>query len=232
MGLNPDNFASARIHAQSEEHSPRRGNSPASRPSPWAAAGGTDETAIELRIDKEPATLRRKVEDRLRAAIATGHFRPGQRLVERELCEALGVSRTSLREAFRQLEADGLVVAVPHRGPEVASISAAEAAQLYELRALRESFAGRAFAERGSPEEAEAMSASIDRFERAATGRRARHRRPRKRGGSGEGDGPAAAARTTSSTSNGYRMLGAPTRRPVAKLISRSYCRHDRNADA
>lgn len=126
-------------------------------------------TAIELRIDKEPATLRRRVEDRLRSAIATGHFRPGQRLVERELCEALGVSRTSLREAFRQLEADGLVVTVPHRGPEVASISAAEAAQLYELRALLESFAGRAFAERGSSEEADALSAAIDRFERAAS---------------------------------------------------------------
>ncbi len=68
---------------------------------------------MNLRIPRQAATLRLLVEDRIREAIASGHFRPGQRLVERELCEQIGVGRTSVREALRQLEAEGLVVTVP-----------------------------------------------------------------------------------------------------------------------
>jgi DNA-binding GntR family transcriptional regulator len=61
-----------------------------------------------LRIEDVP-TVRSMVARKLREAIMSGRFKPGQRLVERELCEMTGVSRPSIREALRLLEADGLV---------------------------------------------------------------------------------------------------------------------------
>lgn len=69
-----------------------------------------------LRIEDVP-TVRAIVAQKLREAIMSGTFKPGQRLVERELCEMTGVSRPSIREALRLLEADGMVSTVPHRGP-------------------------------------------------------------------------------------------------------------------
>jgi DNA-binding GntR family transcriptional regulator len=83
------------------------------------------------------------VAQKLRNAIMSGTFKPGQRLVERELCEMTGVSRPSIREALRLLEADGLVNTIPHRGPVVSTISLEEARQLYAARAVLEGFAGR-----------------------------------------------------------------------------------------
>jgi DNA-binding transcriptional ArsR family regulator len=71
-----------------------------------------------LRIEDVP-TVRSRVAQKLREAIMSGTLKPGQRLVERELCEMTGVSRPSIREALRLLEADGLVTTVPHRGPVV-----------------------------------------------------------------------------------------------------------------
>lgn len=127
-------------------------------------------TMINLQIPRQAATLRLLVEDRLRTAIAAGHFRPGQRLIERELCEQIGVGRTSVREALRQLEAEGLVVTIPHRGPEVSSISADESRQLYEVRALLEGFAGRAFAEHGSAAAIAELGLAVERFAEAAKG--------------------------------------------------------------
>ncbi|MFG1466490.1 GntR family transcriptional regulator [Xanthobacter sp. DSM 24535] len=123
---------------------------------------------IDLQIPRHAATLRLLVEDRIRTAIATGHFKPGQRLIERELCEQIGVGRTSVREALRQLEAEGLVVTVPHRGPEVSSISYEEACQLYEVRALLEGFAGRSFAERGSDADLVELGRAVAGFRKAA----------------------------------------------------------------
>src|SRR6202163_681837 len=95
-----------------------------------------------LRIEDVP-TVRSMVTQRLREAIMSGTLKPGQRLVERELCEMTGVSRPSIREALRLLEADGLVYTVPHRGPVVSTISLDEAEQLYAARAVLEGFAGR-----------------------------------------------------------------------------------------
>jgi DNA-binding GntR family transcriptional regulator len=93
-----------------------------------------------------PDTLRNQVENSLREAIMAGRFRPGERLVERDLCERLGVSRTSVREALRKLEAEKLVTIIPHKGPMVATISADEVSDLYALRGLLEGFAAREFA--------------------------------------------------------------------------------------
>jgi DNA-binding GntR family transcriptional regulator len=93
-----------------------------------------------------PETLRHQVENVLRQAIVSGRFAPGARLIERELCESLGVSRTSVREALRKLEAEKLVRSVPHKGPIVAVMTRHEASELYALRGLLEGFAAHEFA--------------------------------------------------------------------------------------
>jgi DNA-binding GntR family transcriptional regulator len=122
----------------------------------------------DLLVSRHPATLRLLVEDKLRAAIASARFKPGQRLIERELCALTGVGRTSIREALRQLEAEGLVTVVPHRGPSVSRITAEEARHLYAVRALLEGYAGRCFAERRREEDIAALLADVDRFVKAA----------------------------------------------------------------
>lgn len=120
---------------------------------------------FDLQVPKRGATLRLIVEDKIRQAISSGHFRPGQRLVERELCETMGVGRTSIREALRQLEAEGLIISHPHRGPSVSSISLEEAKQLYTVRALLESFSGQEFALHGTAEEVARLERTAAAFE-------------------------------------------------------------------
>lgn len=100
----------------------------------------------------QPDTLRRQIENAVRQAILSGKYAPGARLIERELCEDLGVSRTSLREALRKLEAEKLVEIIPHKGPVVAIITLEEARELYALRGLLEGFAAHEFAGKGSDE--------------------------------------------------------------------------------
>ncbi len=130
--------------------------------------------AADLQISRETVTLRLRVEAKLRGAIVSGHFKPGTRLIERELCEQIGVGRTSVREALRQLEAEGLVTTVPHRGPTVSRISVEEAEQLYAVRGLLEGYAGRRFAERDHAllkEELKAFGLAMAALEKAARGR-------------------------------------------------------------
>ena len=108
-----------------------------------------------------PETLRHQVENVLRQAIMTGRYAPGDRLIERELCETLGVSRTSIREALRKLEAEKLVHIVPNKGPIVAVISQQEAAELYALRGLLEGFAAREFAVRAGDADIARFGAAV-----------------------------------------------------------------------
>src|SRR5512138_3023456 len=118
----------------------------------------------DMQIARESATLRLQVEEKLRKAIATGRFRSGERLVERELCALLGVSRPSVREALRQLEAEGLIVTIPHRGPAVATIDVHEARELYEVRALLEGFAGRKAAMVATPAQLAALEQAVTKL--------------------------------------------------------------------
>jgi DNA-binding GntR family transcriptional regulator len=82
-------------------------------------------------------------------------------LIERELCEMLGVSRTLIREALSQLVAEGLIQIIPHKGPIVAVITQAEAKGLYEVRAALEALAGWHFTERATPEQREALGEAL-----------------------------------------------------------------------
>lgn len=118
----------------------------------------------EMRIATLGAPLRREIETRLRAAIVEGRFKPGERLIEREMCELLGVSRASLREALRQLEAEDLVTIIANRGPVVATVSVVEAEQLYDIRAMLEGLAARRFAEVASEKEIADLRTALEAF--------------------------------------------------------------------
>ena len=117
-----------------------------------------------MQISFAAAPLRREIETRLRAAIVDGRFKPGDRLIEREMCKLLGVSRASLREALRQLEAEELVTIVPHRGPVVSEITVEEAEQLYDVRAMLEGLAARRFAETASDEDIAVLRQALRAF--------------------------------------------------------------------
>ncbi|WP_282295187.1 GntR family transcriptional regulator [Stenotrophomonas sp. PS02289] len=93
---------------------------------------------MNLRIDHAPVTLREKCLEKLRNAIITGYFPSGARLVERTLCDQLGVSRTVVREVIRYLEAEGLVEVLPQKGPIVAVLSWDVASQVYRIRLVLE----------------------------------------------------------------------------------------------
>jgi DNA-binding GntR family transcriptional regulator len=100
----------------------------------------------DLRIDRSPATLRSLAVDRMRQAIIGGRFKGGERLVERTLCDQLGVSRSVVREAIRYLEAEGLVEAQGRSGPVVATLDWSGARQIYDIRRLLEAEAAAACA--------------------------------------------------------------------------------------
>jgi DNA-binding GntR family transcriptional regulator len=105
-----------------------------------------------LRIEPPDDSLRQRVTVVLRRAISDGRFVPGQRLIEREICDLTGVSRTIVREALRHLESEGLVDSIPNRGPVVANLSITDAREIYEVRESLESLAARFFTSRATEE--------------------------------------------------------------------------------
>ena len=105
--------------------------------------------------------------EKLRGAIMSGELAPGERLVEAALCDRTGVSRTSIREALRRLEAERLITFTPNRGPSVTNISWENAKDIYEARALLEGEAAAKFAKKASREEIAEVSAAMSDFRRA-----------------------------------------------------------------
>ncbi len=99
--------------------------------------------------------LREVVREALRQAIKDGILKPGERLMEIQLAEELGVSRTPIREAIRKLELDGFVVMIPRRGTYVADISLKDISQEFEIRTALEELASGLGAVRITEEELE-----------------------------------------------------------------------------
>jgi DNA-binding GntR family transcriptional regulator len=114
-----------------------------SAPAEPSSVGEAPDLAPQL--ERVAAPLRTQVSDILRREIVEMRLHPGQRLVERELIERLGVSRTTIREALRELAAEGLVTTIPQKGAIVAIPSPKEATEVYEVRALLEGLAAREF---------------------------------------------------------------------------------------
>lgn len=101
--------------------------------------------------------LREVVCETLREAIVDGVLKPGERLMEIQLAEELGVSRTPVREAIRKLELEGFVVMIPRRGTYVADMSIKDINEVYEVRTALDVLAAGLAAERITEEELEQM---------------------------------------------------------------------------
>lgn len=126
-------------------------------------------TDFSMKVVRQPPPLRTQVRELLRSAIVEMHFLPGERLVERKLCEMAGVSRAVIREVLRELENEGLVQIVPNRGPIVAgNIGVEEARGLYETRAVLEALAGRSFVLNATAADREALRGAFAEFEQAS----------------------------------------------------------------
>lgn len=117
----------------------------------------------EHNIANQPQ-VRERVSAAIRDAIFEFRLAPGDRLKEREIVEQLDVSRTTVREALRELAADGLVTIAPKRGAIVAKPSADEANDLYEVRAALESMVVERFVERASASEIIRLDAAVEHF--------------------------------------------------------------------
>ena len=123
-------------------------------------------TGHRIQIDRNTPSLREKTTQALREAILQLHFKPGQRLVERQLCAETGVSRTCIRESLRLLEAEGLIDRAQNKGVFVATISPEEAQQIYEVRGALEPECARLFVARASDAEVEALGRALARLEK------------------------------------------------------------------
>lgn len=114
--------------------------------------------------------LRDVVFKTLREAILKGNLAPGERLMEIQLANQLGVSRTPIREAIRKLELEGLVIMIPRRGAEVARITEKDLKDVLEVRTSLEELAISLACERISDASVEALNEALKNFKAAING--------------------------------------------------------------
>lgn len=105
------------------------------------------------------------IADQLRQAIVTNQLKPGQRIVEREIAEAMETSRGPVRDALLLLENEGLVVRYPHRGAFVARLSDEDAEEIYSLRQAIESLAVAYLVKRATSEEIDELEEYVKHME-------------------------------------------------------------------
>lgn len=117
---------------------------------------------LDMDLSREVVSLRQRATDKIREAILTGKFSPGQRLVERDLWQSLGISRTVVREALQHLQAEGLITIIPYKGPVVATLTLQDANALYEVRGSLESLACAGFAQNASDVQIKALRAALE----------------------------------------------------------------------
>jgi DNA-binding GntR family transcriptional regulator len=108
--------------------------------------------------------LREVIFDSLREAIIMGELKPGERLMEIQLAEKMGVSRTPVREAIRKLELEGLVVMIPRKGAHVAELSVKDIKDVLEVRSSLDGLASALAAKRINKDELRELGNIVDQF--------------------------------------------------------------------
>ena len=121
---------------------------------------------LKLKMD-EYLPLRDVVFNTLREAILRGDLKPGDRLMEIQLAEKLGVSRTPIREAIRMLETEGLAVTFPRKGATVAAMTTKDMEDVLQIRETLEELAVRLACDRITEEGVEKLRKNMGAFENA-----------------------------------------------------------------
>lgn len=96
---------------------------------------------MKSKIIERHQTLREKILETIRDAILKGTLKPGEKVAEPELAERFGISRTPIREAFRQLESEGYLTVVPRKGAVVAALSEQDVQEFYAIKSILEGYA-------------------------------------------------------------------------------------------
>lgn len=127
---------------------------------------GGDNMGSDFQVNmNEYLPLRDVVFNTLRQAILRGELKPGERLMEIQLANKLGVSRTPIREAIRKLELEGLVLMIPRRGAEVAEITEKSLRDVLEVRRALEELSVKLACERITEEQIGELKAAAKDFE-------------------------------------------------------------------
>ncbi len=113
-------------------------------------------------------TLREKILETIRDAILKGTLKPGERVSEPDLAERFGISRTPIREAFRQLESEGYLQVVPRKGAVVASLSERDIEEFYAIKIILEGFAAKMAAENLTEKDIERLESINERLQKMA----------------------------------------------------------------
>lgn len=92
---------------------------------------------------EKPLTLRERIVEFIKDSVVTGRLKPGERVPEQEIAASFGISRTPIREAFRQLESEGFITVTPRKGAVVSPITDRDVREFYAIKSLLEGFAAR-----------------------------------------------------------------------------------------
>ncbi|HOQ38006.1 MAG TPA: GntR family transcriptional regulator [Acetivibrio sp.] len=117
---------------------------------------------LGIDINNDNNSLRAKVFSRIQNDILNGVYQPGDSLTEKKLCEELGVSRTPVREALRQLELEELVQSTPNKGVVVTGVTSKDIEEIYIIRMMIEGLAARWATEHITPEEIQELKDALD----------------------------------------------------------------------
>lgn len=110
-------------------------------------------------------TLREKILEVIRDAIISGNMKAGSRISEPEMAERFGISRTPIREAFRQLESEGYLTVIPRKGAVIRSFTPKDVEEFYAVKSILEGYAARLACARLSDKEIDRLEAINNRLE-------------------------------------------------------------------
>lgn len=121
------------------------------------------------RIAEKHLTLREKILENIRDAIIAGSLKAGSRVSEPELAERYGISRTPIREAFRQLESEGYLSVIPRRGAVVREFNQKDVEEFYAIKSILEGYAARRACEKLTEKELDRLQAINNRLSELAS---------------------------------------------------------------
>ncbi|MEK6531961.1 MAG: GntR family transcriptional regulator [Deltaproteobacteria bacterium] len=108
---------------------------------------------------EKPLTLRERIVDFIKDSIVRGRLKPGERVPEQEIAESFGISRTPIREAFRQLESEGFITVAPRKGATVSPITDNDVREFYAIKSLLEGYAAKTSCPKLSPKDVKRLEA-------------------------------------------------------------------------